>query len=79
MVKRPQKNLKMKIFKPDWINHTRKLKVPIFSIHINPINNKIATGGQDYRIKIWNFHSLQKDEECDLLLSTLVLHDGLNL
>ena len=66
----------MRIFKPDWINHTRKQKVPIFSIHCNPLNNKIATGGQDYRIKIWAFEPVQKESSQDLLLSTLALHDG---
>jgi protein HIRA/HIR1 len=66
----------MKIFKPEWINHTQKKAVPIYSIHVNPRNQKIATGGQDFKIKIWNMEPVKQDCEAEKLLSVCVLHDG---
>jgi hypothetical protein len=38
---------KMKIFVPGWVKHsTTKKKTPIYSISVNPANDKVATGGQ---------------------------------
>jgi WD40 repeat protein len=78
----------MKIFKPDFLSHsTEKHKIPIYSISINPKNDKIATGAQgkfmvdsfDFKIKIWNFKSVKEygiSPTDDHLLSILEIHDG---
>jgi hypothetical protein len=42
----------MKIFVPEWVKHsTAKAKTPIYSVSINPINEKLATAGQGLTIK----------------------------
>ncbi|KAI8909178.1 WD40-repeat-containing domain protein [Gorgonomyces haynaldii] len=73
----------MLIFKPEWVNHsTEKNKAtPIYSIHVHPNGEYLATGGQDSKIKIWNTASLldqqkELDEAVPKLVSTLVLHNG---
>jgi protein HIRA/HIR1 len=73
----------MLVFEPDWIQHgnDKNSKTPIYSIHVHPNGKWLASGGQDYKIKIWNldpFHNqdAELDESVPKLLSTLVSHNG---
>ncbi|KAI8894110.1 WD40-repeat-containing domain protein [Globomyces pollinis-pini] len=72
----------MKIFIPTWIKHsTEKSNTPVYSVHVHPTEDKLATGGQDFTIKIWNTKPVmnekdQLDDQVQQLLSTLNLHDG---
>ncbi|KAJ3413687.1 HIR complex subunit [Chytridiales sp. JEL 0842] len=72
----------MYILLPDWIAHVgeKDRKLPIYSIHVQPIKNgRIATGGQDGKVKLWNQKPiLDPDSESSQpkLLSTLALHSG---
>ncbi|KAJ3317765.1 HIR complex subunit [Boothiomyces sp. JEL0866] len=73
----------MRIYTPDWVTHSNKSKrsTPIYSIHAHPLENKLATAGQDFNIKIWNLDAIldstiEADESIPKLLSTLSLHDG---
>ncbi|KAI7869022.1 WD40-repeat-containing domain protein [Spinellus fusiger] len=77
----------MIICKPEWITHTESArsvtmkKQAIFSIHAHPDGKRIATGGMDATIRIWNTEPIldekvELDPQCHKLLSTLALHDG---
>lgn len=72
----------MKIYKPTWVSHSNaKHSLAIYSIHINPVTDRIATGAQginhltDFKIKIWSLESVKTFENDDCL-SVLEMHDG---
>ncbi|OAD70377.1 hypothetical protein PHYBLDRAFT_171755 [Phycomyces blakesleeanus NRRL 1555(-)] len=77
----------MIICKPDWITHTentksvRSKRQAIYSIHAHPDGKRLATGGMDMKIRIWNTEPIlnekaEVDPQCHKLLSTLTLHSG---
>lgn len=68
---------------PTYMTHanTKNNKTPIFSIHVHPDGSRVATAGQDFKIKIWNMKpirdsSLINDPTVPKLLSVLSAHSG---
>lgn len=63
--------------KPSWVNHGG---TQIFSIDVQPGGLRFATGGGDYKVRIWNMKSVDKDlenvEKSQRLLATLREHYG---
>ena len=75
--------IKMLITEPKWINHgeDKRRRPAIFSIQIDPTNTRVATGGEDYSIRLWKMQSCIASEETlgsieENLLSTLRSHSG---
>ncbi|OZJ03631.1 hypothetical protein BZG36_03720 [Bifiguratus adelaidae] len=74
----------MLIRKPDWVVHqTDKAskRSCIYSIHVHPDGSRIATGGLDTRVRIWNVEpildpSRAEDDNCHKLLCTMSIHNG---
>ncbi|KAF9087927.1 HIR complex subunit [Mortierella sp. GBA35] len=50
----------MHIYKPDWVCHVdeKGKRQPIYAVHVHPDGTRLATGGQDGKIKIWNMKTL---------------------
>ncbi|XP_010535679.1 PREDICTED: protein HIRA [Tarenaya hassleriana] len=63
--------------KPSWVRHEGS---PIFSIDVQPGGQRIATGGGDHKVRIWNMKSvdtdLQKHDPNQRILATLRDHFG---
>ncbi|XP_015873303.3 protein HIRA isoform X1 [Ziziphus jujuba] len=63
--------------KPTWIRHEG---MQIFSIDVQPGGLRLATGGGDHKVRIWNMKSLGRDmnneESTQRLLATLRDHFG---
>ncbi|KAL6202500.1 hypothetical protein ACLB2K_026208 [Fragaria x ananassa] len=63
--------------KPSWIKHEG---LQIFSIDVQPGGLRLATGGGDHKVRIWNMKSLGRDMENEdstqRLLATLRDHFG---
>ncbi|KAM6576071.1 hypothetical protein CsatB_027908 [Cannabis sativa] len=63
--------------KPSWIRHEG---MQIFSIDVQPGGLRVATGGGDHKVRIWNMKSLgrdvEKEESTQRLLATLRDHFG---
>ncbi|KAL5583137.1 hypothetical protein UlMin_015579 [Ulmus minor] len=63
--------------KPSWIKHEG---MQIFSIDVQPGGLRLATGGGDHKVRIWNMKSLGKDldneDSTQRLLATLRDHFG---
>ncbi|KAI7904073.1 WD40-repeat-containing domain protein [Cokeromyces recurvatus] len=77
----------MYIIKPDWITHgdrtqdARNKKPCIYSIHVHPDGKRLATGGLEGHVKIWNTlpifdEQAEKDPDCHKLLCTMTMHNG---
>ncbi|ORE08918.1 WD40 repeat-like protein [Rhizopus microsporus var. microsporus] len=78
----------MIIFKPDWVSHAAdktqeaKGKKPcIYSIHVHPDGTRLATGGLDGKVRIWNTEPIydeeaEKNPNCNKLLCTMTMHNG---
>ncbi|KAI9323328.1 WD40-repeat-containing domain protein [Dichotomocladium elegans] len=74
----------MIIFKPEWIRHAERekgVKMCIYSIHVHPDGKRLATGGLDAAIRIWNTKPIldeaaENDPQCHKLLCTLTRHNG---
>ncbi|KAJ3218135.1 HIR complex subunit [Dinochytrium kinnereticum] len=75
----------MFIVYPSWIVHAgdKGQKLPIYSVHIQPLKKdaRLATGGQDGKVRLWNMKPIldldaEKDDSVPKLLSTLSLHSG---
>ncbi|KAI9094920.1 WD40-repeat-containing domain protein [Phlyctochytrium arcticum] len=66
-----------------WISHTndKRHKTPIYSLAVHPQGGKLATGGQDSKVKLWNLapvhdEKLENDPDTPKLLATLSAHSG---
>ncbi|KAK9913027.1 hypothetical protein M0R45_036854 [Rubus argutus] len=63
--------------KPSWIRHEG---LQIFSIDVQPGGLRLATGGGDHKVRVWNMKSLGRDfsneESAQRLLATLRDHFG---
>ncbi|PQM33769.1 protein HIRA-like isoform X1 [Prunus yedoensis var. nudiflora] len=63
--------------KPSWIRHEG---MQIFSIDVQPGGLRLATGGGDHKVRVWNMKSLGRDleneESSQRLLATLRDHFG---
>ncbi|KAI8589371.1 WD40-repeat-containing domain protein [Geranomyces variabilis] len=73
----------MFIFSPPWIAHKNDKShlTPIYSLAVHPLGNRLATGGQDSKIKLWNLDpvyedKLESDSNTPKLLATLAAHSG---
>ncbi|CAO3675192.1 unnamed protein product [Umbelopsis vinacea] len=77
----------MLICKPNWITHTdssqttKEKKVCIYSVHVNPNGERLATGGLDTKVRIWNTapvlnEEAEEDPNCHKLLCTMTMHNG---
>ncbi|KAJ1972443.1 HIR complex subunit [Dimargaris xerosporica] len=73
----------MLLIRPEWIQHEddKGKRTSIFSLSVHPNGNRLATGGLDTKVKIWNTEPvLRKDAETDLgvpkLLAAMGLHNG---
>ncbi|KAI8644133.1 WD40-repeat-containing domain protein [Parasitella parasitica] len=77
----------MMIIKPEWVSHAdrtqdaRNKKPCIYSIHVHPDGQRLATGSLDGTVKIWNTKPIlekdaQKDPNCHKLLCTMTMHNG---
>ncbi|KAJ3299326.1 HIR complex subunit [Borealophlyctis nickersoniae] len=73
----------MFVTRQEWIAHKtdKGTRVPIYSLHVHPLGTKLATAGQDGKIKIWCLATckLRTDafkEDTSTLLSTLTNHQG---
>ncbi|KAJ3234019.1 HIR complex subunit [Chytriomyces hyalinus] len=71
----------MLIVKPSFVQHPgdKGRKLPIYACHVQPGESKrIATGGQDCKVRIWNTAPILDDSsaDCDKLLATLSNHTG---
>jgi protein HIRA/HIR1 len=78
----------MHLVKPNWILHvdeTRNTKpwLTLYAIDVHPDGSRLATGGLDTVIRIWNsqpvldkLHEEQGDDKCPRLLSTCTSHTG---
>ncbi|KAI9333680.1 WD40-repeat-containing domain protein [Obelidium mucronatum] len=73
----------MYILSPDWITHPgeKGKKLPIYALHAQPGGERLATGGQDARVRLWHTAPVLSDAaEADgatpKLLATLALHTG---
>ncbi|KAH8550148.1 WD40-repeat-containing domain protein [Umbelopsis sp. PMI_123] len=77
----------MLICKPDWITHTdssqnaKEKKVCIYSVHVHPNGERLATGGLDTKVRIWNTapvlnEEAEEDPNCHKLLCTMTMHNG---
>ncbi|TPX56353.1 hypothetical protein PhCBS80983_g04591 [Powellomyces hirtus] len=73
----------MYIFTPQWITHTNEKshKTPIYSLAVHPLGKRLATGGQDSKVKLWNTapvyeETLERDPDTPKLLATLAAHSG---
>ncbi|KAI9483199.1 MAG: WD40-repeat-containing domain protein, partial [Benjaminiella poitrasii] len=77
----------MYIIKPEWITHgdrtqdARNKKPCIYSIHVHPDGKRLATGGLEGHVKIWNTlpvfdEQAEKDPKCHKLLCTMTMHNG---
>lgn len=71
------------VIKPSFVSHEDEKSRPlsILSVDISPHGNRLATGGLDQKIKIWNTEPildeiLEKDTNTKKLLSTLGAHTG---
>eukprot|EP01136_Pigoraptor_vietnamica_P029126 Opistho-1_new@87080 len=63
---------------PDWVSHNGQA---IFSIDVNPDGVRLATGGQDCKIKIWNMAPLQsvdaeRNSDVHKMLAVMTSHIG---
>ena len=78
----------MHLIKPSWILHrdeTRQTKpwMTLYALDVHPDGTRIATGGLDTVIRIWNVAPVidkereeQGEEKCPRLLCTLTSHTG---
>ncbi|KAJ3030501.1 UNVERIFIED_CONTAM: HIR complex subunit [Siphonaria sp. JEL0065] len=73
----------MYILQPDWISHPgeKGKRQPIYAVHAQPNGERLATGGQDCRVRIWNTlpilsEAAEADTAVPRLLATLALHTG---
>ncbi|WVQ81686.1 hypothetical protein IAT38_003811 [Cryptococcus sp. DSM 104549] len=74
----------MRVTKPSWVEHTggeKKNKCPIYSISVHPDGTRLATGGLDHKVKIWNTvpildEAAEKNESDHKLLCTMSSHTG---
>ncbi|KAJ3162793.1 HIR complex subunit [Geranomyces michiganensis] len=73
----------MFIFSPPWIAHKNDKghPTPIYSLAVHPLGKRLATGGQDSKIKLWNLDpvyedKLEDDNNTPKLLATLAAHSG---
>ncbi|KAJ3246145.1 HIR complex subunit [Chytriomyces hyalinus] len=71
----------MLIVKPSFVQHPgdKGRKLPIYACHVQPGESKrIATGGQDCKVRIWSTAPILDDSssDCDKLLATLSNHTG---
>ncbi|KAI8816164.1 WD40-repeat-containing domain protein [Fimicolochytrium jonesii] len=73
----------MLTFSPPWITHTneKRHKTPIYSLAVHPLGEKLATGGQDAKVKLWNVaavydETLEADPGTPKLLAVLSAHSG---
>ncbi|ORY52086.1 WD40 repeat-like protein [Rhizoclosmatium globosum] len=73
----------MYVLQPNWVVHPgeKGKKLPIYAVHAQPGGERLATGGQDCKIRIWNTRPiLNEAAELDAaeprLLATLALHTG---
>ncbi|GAA5942211.1 uncharacterized protein JCM15063_002043 [Sporobolomyces koalae] len=78
----------MQLIKPNWILHrdeTRPTKpwLTLYAIDVHPDGTRVATGGLDLTIRIWNTapvlahdKELEPEETCPKLLCTCTSHTG---
>ncbi|KND00338.1 uncharacterized protein SPPG_04660 [Spizellomyces punctatus DAOM BR117] len=73
----------MLVLSVPWISHTndKRHKTPIYSLAVHPQGQKLATGGQDSKVKLWNLaavydETLENDRDTPKLLATLSAHSG---
>ncbi len=72
----------MQLFLPPWVTHSnqKQKKTPVYSLSVHPTLPKLATGGQDCKIKVWNLQAIRsaavEQSQDPKLLSTLSLHNG---
>lgn len=71
------------VIKPSFVSHEDEKARPlsILSAEVSPDGSRLATGGLDQKIKIWNTapilrEELENDGETKKLLSTLSAHTG---
>lgn len=71
------------VIKPSFVSHEDEKARPlsILSAEVSPDGSRLATGGLDQKIKIWNtapilHEELEKDGSTKKLLSTLGAHTG---
>ncbi|KLT43237.1 WD40 repeat-like protein [Cutaneotrichosporon oleaginosum] len=74
----------MKVIKPAWVEHStgdKQTRSPIYSISVHPDGTRLATGGQDNKVKIWNTLPIldpaaAENELNHKLLCTMSAHTG---
>ncbi|BEJ17036.1 hypothetical protein CspHIS471_0604370 [Cutaneotrichosporon sp. HIS471] len=74
----------MKVTKPAWVEHStgdKNTRSPIYSIAVHPDGTRLATGGQDNKVKIWNTLPILSEEAAanelnHKLLCTMSAHTG---
>ncbi|KAJ1658482.1 HIR complex subunit [Dispira simplex] len=73
----------MIVTKPGWVQHEddKGKKTTLFSLSLHPDGSRLATGGLDNKVKIWNvapmLHSeAELDPNVPKLLATMGLHNG---
>ena len=73
--------------KVSWVNHglsSSKEPLAIYSVDIQPSGNRFASGGADFKVKIWNLAPLRiqasssssSNNNSNRLLATLADHEG---
>ncbi|KAL1412113.1 HIR complex subunit [Vanrija albida] len=74
----------MKVVKPNWVIHStdeKQSRTPIYSISVHPDGTRLATGGQDNKVKIWSTLPILDSEAAEnelnhKLLCTMASHTG---
>eukprot|EP00283_Hemiselmis_rufescens_P011086 CAMPEP_0173424054 /NCGR_PEP_ID=MMETSP1357-20121228/4088_1 /TAXON_ID=77926 /ORGANISM="Hemiselmis rufescens, Strain PCC563" /LENGTH=622 /DNA_ID=CAMNT_0014387223 /DNA_START=154 /DNA_END=2019 /DNA_ORIENTATION=- len=65
------------IYKPMYVSHGAEQSA-IFSLHVSPDGHRLATAGQDCKVRVWNMETIYRDQDMpndpDLLLSTISHH-----
>ena len=54
------RDVSMKIQEVKWMSHS---ELPIFSTDIQPVGDRVATGGSDNKIRIWNLRAALAEGE----------------
>ncbi|KAI8986936.1 WD40-repeat-containing domain protein [Pilobolus umbonatus] len=77
----------MLVIKPEWVHHAdrtvdaRNKRPCIYSLHVHPLGKRLATGGLDGHVRIWNTTPIfdekaQYDPTCHKLLCSMAMHNG---